>query len=188
MPTQVGHQGIFQRLWQKPRYLLSDSALTPEMVTDMKLSWMTLPALLALTGCPGKDDDTASNTDADGGSDLDDTGTEPAPSVIDAPGCSTDGVACIAYGPGALWAAQDLEASCATASENAVAAGQAAMVFLTDGCPDGPYAQCNDIPGVSEEDGTPVAGAEYTTYYYGGISSDNATSHCADSGGTYEVW
>lgn len=157
------------------------------MVTDMKLSWMTLAALFALTACPGKDDDTASGTDADGSADLDDTGTEPAPSVIDAPGCSTDGVACIAYGPGALWAAQDVEASCATSSENAVAGGGAEMVFLSDGCPDGPYAQCNDM-AATDEDGNPVTGAEYTTYFYGGISSDNAMSHCTDNGGTYEAW
>jgi hypothetical protein len=158
------------------------------MVATMKLSWMTLPALFLLTACPGKDDGTDSGTDADGGADLDDTGTEPAPSIIDAPGCSTAGVACLAYGPGVLWATQNLEANCASLSEDSVAAERAEMVFLADGCPDGPYAQCTDIPGVSEEDGTPVAGAEYTTYYYSGISSDNAMSHCAENGGTYEVW
>ena len=157
------------------------------MVATMKLSWMTLPALLLLTACPGKDDGTDSGTDADGGADLDDTGTEPEPSVIDAPGCSTSGVACLAYGPGAAWAAQDLEAHCATLSESAVAAGQPEMVFLADGCPDGPYAECNNM-AANDEEGNPATGAEYTTYFYGGISSDNAMSFCADNSGTYEAW
>jgi hypothetical protein len=157
------------------------------MADIMKLYWMALPALLVLTACSGKDKDTASDADADGSADLDDTGTEPAPSVIDAPGCSTAGIACIAYGPGALWAAQDVEASCTTSSENAVAAGLAEMVFLSDGCPDGPYAQCSDM-AATNEDGDPVTGAEYTTYFYGGISSDNAMSNCADNGGSYEAW
>ena len=159
----------------------------PTMVDTMKLFWMTLPALMVLTACSGKDSDTGADADADGGASLDDTGTEPAPSVVDAPGCSTAGIACIAYGPGVLWAAQDVEASCATSNENAVAGGQPEMVFLADGCPDDPYAQCSDM-AATDEDGNPVTGLEYTTYFYGGISTDNAMSHCTDYGGTYQAW
>ena len=122
---------------------------------------------------------------------LSDTSAEEAPAdtgetiespVSDAPGCGTPSVSCNAF-IGPLWTGQE-EDSCTNSSEEAEAQGLSAMDFYPEGCPDGAFSECGGQFGMNE-DGEPVEGAEYTTYYYGAMSADGAESDCETKGGTY---
>ncbi len=147
-------------------------------VSIMNTLACSLALILTLTAC-GKDEPSDTSGDAE----PVDTGDAPEVDPIsDAPGCGTPSVSCNAF-IGPLWVGQE-ETSCQSSSDSAEAQGLPPMEFYADGCPDGAFSECSGLMGM-DEDGAPVEGAEYTTYYYGSMSADGAAADCETKSGTY---